>query len=104
MRTALVNALPHMFTFLRHPGMPCHNNRVEQAIHEGPAREKRSRRQLRSAAGMRRLSITCTVFQTRGRLGIWPSTALKALRADPEWDMFAHPATWPPRAPAAVAA
>ena len=104
MRTALVNALPHMFTFLRHPGMPCHNNRVEQAIHEGPAREKRSRRQLRSAAGMRRLSITCTVFQTCRRLGIWPSTALKALRADPEWDMFAHPATGPPRAPAAAVA
>ena len=104
MRTALVNALPCMFTFLGHPGMPCHNSRVEQAAREGPAREKRSRRQLRSAAGMRRLPITCTVFQTRGRLGIWPSAALKALRADPEWDMFAHPATWPPRAPAAVAA
>ncbi len=104
MRTALVNALPHMFTFLRHPGMPCRNDRAEQAIHEGPAREKRSRRQLRSAAGMRRLSITCTVFQTCRRLGIWPSTALKALRADPEWGMFAHPATGPPRAPAAAVA
>ena len=104
MRTALASAPPCMFAFLRHPGMPCHNNRVEQAIHEGPAREKRHRRQLRSAAGMRRLSITCTVFQTCRRLGISPSAALKALRADPEWDMFAHPATGPPRAPAVAAA
>ena len=103
MRTALASAPPYMFTFLRHPGMPCHNNRVEQATHEGPAREKRHRRQLRSAAGMRRLSITCTVFQTCRRLGISPSAALKALRADPEWDMFAHPATGPPRAPAVAA-
>ena len=53
---------------------------------------------------MRRLSIMCTVFQTRGRLGILPSTALKALRADPEWDMFAHPAAGPPPPPAVAAA
>ncbi len=104
MRAALAGALPRMLAFPRHPGMPCHNNRTEQATRGGPAGEKRSRRRPGSAAGMRRLSITCTVFQARGRLGIWPSAALKALRADPEWDVFAHPAAGPPRAPAAAAA
>ena len=104
MRTALTNALPRMFTFPRHLGMPCRNDDAERAIREGPAREKRPRRQLRNAVGMRCLSITGTVFQTRGRLGIWPSTALEALFADPEWDVFAHLATGPPPPAPAVAA
>ena len=96
MHTALSNARPNMFTFLRHPGMPCHNNRVEQAIHEGPAKEKRSRRQLRSASGMRCLAVTCSVFQTGKRRGIWPARILEAAATDPNWNILDPPATGPP--------
>ena len=96
MHTALSNARPNMLASPRHPGMPCHNNRAEQAIHEGPAKEKRSRRQLRSASGMRCLAVTCSVFQTGKRRGIWPARILEAAATNPNWNILDPPDTGPP--------
>ncbi len=58
MRTALANALPRMLEFMKQPGMPCRNDGAEQAIQARAAKERRSRRRLRSASGMRHLSTT----------------------------------------------
>ena len=88
--TALTNSLPTMFTFLKHPGMPPHNNRAEQEIHAGPAREKRVRRQLKNHNGMRCMSVLSTVFRTAENLGVWPSTVVRMTARDRNWDMFAH--------------
>ena len=88
--TALTKSLPTMFTFLKHPGMPPHNNRAEQEIHAGPAREKRVRRQLKNHGGMRCMSVLSTVFRTAENLGVWPSTVVRMTARDPDWDMFAH--------------
>ncbi len=88
--TALTKSLPTMFTFLKHPGMPPHNNRAEQELHAGPARERRVRRQLKNHGGMRRMSVFSTVFRTAENLGVWPSTVVRMTARDRNWDMFAH--------------
>ena len=90
MRTALLNALPTAFTFLEHPGMPSQNNRAEQELHAGPAREKRIRIQLKNHKGMRCMSVLSTVFRTAENLGIWPSTAVQMAVRDPGWNMMDH--------------
>jgi len=88
--TALTNSLPTMFTFLKHPGMPPHNNRAEQELYAGPATETRVRRQLKNGSGMKCMSVLSTVFRTAENLGAWPSTAVRMAARDPGWDMFAH--------------
>ena len=90
MHTALHNALSTLFTFLKHPDMPPHNNRAEQEIHAGPAKEKRIRRQLKNYKGMRCMSVFSTVFRTAENLGVWPSEAVRMAARDPNWDIFAH--------------
>ena len=90
MHTALLNALPTMFTFLEHPGMPSQNNRAEQELHAGPAREKRIRIQLKNRKGMHCMSVLSTVFRTADNLGIWPSTAVQMAVRDPGWNMMDH--------------
>ena len=87
--TTLTKSLPTMFTSLKHPGMPPHNNRAEE-LHAGPARERRVRRQLKNHGGMRRMSVLSTVFRTAENLGVWPSTVVRMTARDPGWDMFAH--------------
>ena len=77
-------------------GMPCRNDGAEQAIREGPAKEKRSRRRPRSASGMRCLAVTRSVFQTGKRRGIWPARMLEAAATDPNWNVFDPPAAGPP--------
>ena len=39
-RNPLTYSLPTMFTFLKRPGMPPHNNHTEQEIHAGPAKKR----------------------------------------------------------------
>lgn len=53
-----------MFTFLKSQGMPTHNNRAEQEIRAGPAKEKRVRQQLKNRGGTRRMYALSTVFRT----------------------------------------
>lgn len=89
-RTALLNALPTTFTFLKHAGMPSQNNRAEQELHAGPAREKCIRRQLKNQKGMKCMSVLSTVFRTAENLGIWPSTAVWMAVHVPGWNMMDH--------------
>ena len=96
MRAALPSARPRMLASPRHPGMPCRNDGAKQAIREGPAKEKRSRRQLGSASGMRCLAVTRSVLQTGKRRGIWPARMLEAAVANPNWNVFDPSATGPP--------
>lgn len=90
MRTALINALPTAFTFLKHAGMPSQNNRAEQELHAGPAREKRIRCQLKNWKGMKCMSVLSTVFRTAENLGIWPSMAVWMAVHVPGWNMMDH--------------
>ena len=76
--------------------MPCENNRAEREMHAGPCMEKRARHQLKTAGGMRRLSITCSVFRTYRHRGIRITDAVAAAARDPGWNMFLQPATGPP--------
>ena len=95
--TALTKSPPTMFTFLKHPGMPPHNNRAEQELHAGPAREKRVRRQLKNHSGMRRMSVLYTAFRTAENLGVWPPTVVRMTARDPDWGACSRTQTAPGR-------
>ena len=56
-------AIPNMFTFLRHPGMPPHNNDVERLVREIKVHSK-VRGQLKTPAGMKRFGVFMTCMMT----------------------------------------
>ena len=88
MATLLKNALPYMFTFLRHPGMPPHNNPVELEIRDVIVLAKNIQHKLMTDEGMRVFSIISTMIRTCYKQRMFPGMVVAALAYDPDWDMF----------------
>ena len=90
-RTKLEGAAPHLFTFLRYPGMPPHNNGAELEIRDTAVLHRNVRHQLSTAEGREVFSVLVSVARTCHKLGIFPRTAVECLIRDPDWRLFKPP-------------
>ena len=90
-RTKLEGAAPYLFTFLRYPGMPPHNNGAELEIRDTAVLHRNVRHQLSTAEGRKVFSVLVSVARTCRKLGIFPRTAVENLIRDPDWRLFKPP-------------
>ena len=87
-RITLENAMPFLFTFLRYPGMPPHNNDAEREICDTVVLQRNVRHHLVNAEGMEVFSVLVSVARTCRKQGIFPHQAVKNLIKDSSWDIF----------------
>ena len=71
--THLENAMAHLFTFLRHPGMPSTNNKTEQDIRAAVVMQRKFRQKFVAVEGMRVFSILMSFHRTCRKLNVIPS-------------------------------
>ena len=88
MYTVLLNALPTLFTFLRIKGMPAHGNATEQEFHNGYAKQRRVRRQIKNQKGALFLGVLVSVVGTCRKRGIPFSAAFLRLLCRGSWNLF----------------
>lgn len=90
-RETLENAAPHLFTFLRHPGMPPHNNAAELEIRDTVVLHRNVRHQLSEPEGRQVFSVLVSVARTCQKLGVFPRVAVERMIEDPDWRIFKPP-------------
>ncbi len=103
-RTTLENAAPCMFTFLRHPGMPPHNNAAELEIRDTAVLHRNVRHQLSEPEGREVFSVLISVARTCHKQGIFPRQAVENIIMDPDWSIFKPPEQYQKVSVPAVAA
>ncbi len=87
-RTRLENALPNLFTYLRVPGMPPHNNRAELELRDTAVLQANTRHKLVTPEGMHVFSVMLSFSRTcqNLKLNIWKSFVVSRFVSD--WNMF----------------
>ena len=90
-RETLENAAPHLFTFLRHPGMPPHNNAAELEIRDTVVLHRNVRHQLSEPEGRQVFSVLVSVARTCQKVGMFPRMAVERTVMDPDWRIFKPP-------------
>ena len=90
-RTTLENAAPHLFTFLRYPGMPPHNNAAELEVRDTVVLHRNVRHQLSKPEGREVFSVLVSVARTCQNLGMFPRVAVEHAIKDPDWRIFRPP-------------
>ena len=100
--THLNNALPNLFTFLRHPGMPSTNNDTERDIRDAVVVQRRFRHKFARPEGMRVFSILMSFHSTCRKLGVVPRIMFERMVESPGFDMVSYglSALNPPALPA----
>ena len=84
-------AAPCLFTFLRYPGMPPHNNGAELEIRDTVVLHRNVRHQLSEPEGREVFSVLISVARTCHKQGIFPRVAVEELIRDPGWNIFEPP-------------
>ena len=87
--TTLANAAPHLFTFLRHPGMPPSNNDTERDIRDGVVLQRKIRHKFVNAEGRRVFSILQSFNMTCRKLGHAPWRCVERIAENPDFNIFA---------------
>ena len=90
-RVTLEGAAPYLFTFLRYPGMPPHNNAAELEIRDTVVLHRNVRHQLSEPEGREVFSVLISVARTCHKQGIFPRIAVEELIRDPDWSIFKPP-------------
>ena len=90
-RETLEGAAPHLFTFLRYPGMPPHNNAAELEIRDTVVLHRNVRHQLSEPEGRHVFSVLVSVARTCQKMGIFPRMAVERMIEDPDWRIFKPP-------------
>ena len=90
-RATLENAAPHLFTFLRHPGMPPHNNAAELEIRDTVVLHRNVRHQLSEPEGREVFSVLVSVARTCQKMGMFPRMAVERMIEDLDWRIFKPP-------------
>lgn len=100
--THLNNALPNLFTFLRHPGMPSTNNDTERDIRDAVVMQRRFRHKFARPEGMRVFSVLMSFHSTCRKLGVVPRIMFERMFESPGFDMVSYglSALNPPALPA----
>ena len=87
--TTLANATPHLFTFLRHPGMPPRNNETERGIRDGVVLQRKIRHKFVNAEGRRVFSILQSFNMTCRKLGLVPWRCAERMAENHDFNIFA---------------
>ena len=87
----LEGAAPYLFTFLRYPGMPPHNNAAELEIRDTVVLHRNVRHQLSEPEGREVFSVLISVARTCHKQGIFPRIAVEEMIRDPDWSIFKPP-------------
>ena len=90
-KATLEHAAPRLFTFLRYPGMPPHNNGAELEIRDTVVLHRNVRHQLSEPEGREVFSVLISVARTCHKQGIFPRVAVEELIRDPGWSIFKPP-------------
>ena len=90
-KATLEYAAPCLFTFLRYPGMPPHNNGAELEIRDTVVLHRNVRHQLSEPEGREVFSVLISVARTCHKQGIFPRVAVEELIRDPGWSIFKSP-------------
>ena len=90
-RGTLEGAAPHLFTFLRYPGMPPHNNAAELEIRDAVVLHRNVRHQLSKPEGREVFSVLVSVARICHKQRIFPRVAVENLIRDPDWHIFKPP-------------
>ena len=88
MGTAIHNASPNLFTFLRYKGMPPNNNPVELDIRDTIVLQRNVRHKLMTSTGMHVFSILVSYTRTCQKRGIVPWKGIVELSKNTDWDIF----------------
>ena len=83
----LRNAIPNLFTYIRYPGMPLHNNDTEREIRDGVVSQRNARHKLVTPESKDTFGKLLTVTRTASKQGISPGRALVELIQNPLWDI-----------------
>ena len=84
----LRRAAPHLFTFLKYPGMPPTNNAAEGDIRDGVVIERKIRQKMVNAKGMHVFSVIHSFTQTCRKLRLVPWKEIVNIARDPDWNIF----------------
>ena len=90
-KATLEYAAPCLFTFLRYPGMPPHNNGAELEIRDTVVLHRNVRHQLSEPEGREVFSVLISVARTCHKQEIFPRAAVEGLIRDPDWSIFKPP-------------
>ena len=90
-KATLEYAAPRLFTFLRYPGMPPHNNGAELEIRDTVVLHRNVRHQLSEPEGREVFSVLISVARTCHKQGIFPRAAVEGLIRDSDWSIFKPP-------------
>ena len=89
-KVTIEGAAPCLFTFLRYPGMPPHNNAAELEIRDAVVLHRNVRHQLSKPEGREVFSVLISVARTCHKQGIFPRVGV--IR-DPDWQHIQAPRT-----------
>ena len=87
-RTTLECASPNLFTFLRYPGLPPHNNGSELELRDTAVLHRNVRHQLCTPQGRMVFSVMISVGRTCVKNKIFPRHAVEKLFEDTGWSIF----------------
>ena len=90
-RTTIEGAAPYLFTFLKYPGMPPHNNDAERDIRDTSVLQRNVRHKLCEPDGMNVFAVLVSVSRTCYKQGIFPRIAVEELIKNPDWSIFKPP-------------
>ena len=85
------DAAPHLFTFLRYPGMPPHNNAAELEIRDAVVLHRSVRHQMSGPGGRHVFSAPASVARACQKMGMFPRMAVERMVEDPDWRIFKPP-------------
>ena len=90
-KVTLEGAAPCLFTLLRYPGMPPHNNAAKLEIRDAVVLHRNVRHQLSKPEGREVFSVLISVARTCHKQGIFPRVAVENLIRNPDWSIFKPP-------------
>ena len=87
----LESTAPCLFTFLRHPSMPPHNNASELKVRGTVVLHRNVRHQPSEPDGREVFSVLISVARTCRKQEIFPRVAVEEMIRDPDWSIFKPP-------------
>ena len=88
--THLGNAMPHLFTFLRYPGLPSTNNATERDIRDDVVVQRRFRHHSATPAGMWVFSMLHSFASTCRKMRVAPGQMFERLATQPGFDAISY--------------
>ena len=88
--THLENAMPHLFTFLRYPGLPSTNNATERDIRDAVVVQRRFRHKFVTSTGMWVFSMIHSFVSTCRKMRVAPGRMFMKIATMPGFDVISY--------------